>query len=164
MKKIDKKLLIKEGNYYKQLVCFSIFFFVAVLMFSIEMIKAFGTEKIWLAIAVYGLIILIPFGYFLGLRKICGVVKDISRINSKRFRIVERVAIDKQIVNNSSTTNDTQIIFSKDDGVWVSRKKSKEIKIGDTCYVVYLDGDENPCAIYSKRKYILDDDLMTLVK
>lgn len=163
MKKINKKLLLKDGNYYKQLVCFGFFFLSSVLMFSIEIVKAFGTEKILLAISVYGILVLIPFGYFLGIKKLHGVIKDMIKINNKRFRIVERKAIDKQIVNNSSTTNDTQIIFSQDDGVWVSRKKSKEIKVGDVCYVVYLENDENPSAIYSKKMYVVDDELLSLV-
>ena len=154
MKVIDRNRLLKDGNYYKQLACFGFFFIVGIGVFMIQVIMALKTEQLLLAILVYGVLVLIPFGYVFGLRKIYKVSKDMLRINSRKFKVIEREVIDKHIVNNSSTTNDTQIIFSKEDGVWVSRKKSKEFKVGDVCYVIYLDGDTDACGIYNKKKNI----------
>ena len=159
MNVIDRNRLLKDGNYYKQLACFGFFFVIGVGVFLLQVIMALGTEQLILAIVVYGILVLFPFGYLLGLRKLFGVAKDIIRIKNRNFRVLEREVIDKHVVNNSSTKNDTQIIFSKEDGIWVSRKRSKEIKVGDICYVVYLDGDVDACAIYSKKKNVLTDDL-----
>lgn len=62
-------------------------------------------------------------------------------------------------MSNEDTSNDTLILFGEDSGAWVSRKKSKEIKVGDNCYVVYLEGDEKPSMVYSQAKYELEESL-----
>lgn len=163
MKIVSIKKIIKDGNYYKQLVCFSIFFVVAVFVFTIEVFGAPNESKLIAAI-VYGIVVLIPFGFFVGMRNLCRVWSALNKIKSKKFIIMERQVIDKEVRARKDTSNDTQLIFSETDGVWVGRKISKEIKTGDVCYVIYLEGYTEPSGIYSKRRYVLDDELLYLLR
>lgn len=163
MKIVNIEKIIKDGNYYKQLICFGIFFVVAILVFIIEVFRAPNESKLIAAI-VYGGIVLIPFGFFIGMRNLCRIWRALNKIKSKKFFIVERQIIDKEVRAKKDSSNDTQLIFSETDGVWVGRKISKEIKTGDRCYVIYLEGYTEPSGIYSKRKYVLDNELLYLVR
>lgn len=165
MNKIDIEELICNGNYYKQISCYSIFFFSAVGVFSAIMWKFGYSDTIILDIIIYGSIILIPFGYFLGIKKIYEVMVDITKIKKRNFYIIQKAIVDKVRVKETNTGyNDTYVVLENNDEVWISREKSREIQVGDICYIIYLENDSAPSAIYSKRKWILDEDLKCLIK
>lgn len=155
--------LLKDGKYYKQIPVYIIFFLTGTLVFLFCILDVRSTAELIRAFIFTGLIALIPFGYILGLRRLCITFKDIKKIKNKQFYIVERTCIEKEVINSKDISQDTQIIFSETDGVWVSHTKSKEFKIGDKCYVFYLEGDKDASAIYSARKFELNPDFLKMI-
>jgi len=156
---ISTDKLLEEGKYYKLLPAYGVFCATGIFFFVVSLVYIKDTKSFLMGVVFVWLPFLFPFGYFLGVKKIIETKKDILKIKSKKFYILQKVCIDKQIVSNKDSTNDTQIIFGENSGVWVGRKKSKEIKVGDTCYVVYLDGDEFPSMVFSQRVCKLEESL-----
>ena len=159
---IDK--LLEEGKYYKQIPCYFCFCMAGIFMFLVGMSFVDDIKKLIVLIIFVGLPFLLPFGYFLGLKKILATYADINKVKKLKFHVYENKCIDKQIVSNKDSSNDTQIIFGENSGAWVSRKKSKEIKVGDVCYVIYLEGDKKPSMIFSKSKYELEETLKSKIR
>jgi len=151
--------LLEEGKYYKQIPCYIIFCIAGLFMFVVGLSFADSLKKLLILLVFVGLPILIPFGYFMGIKKLLETYAKINKVKKGYFYIYERKCIDKQVVSNEDTSNDTQIIFGENSGAWVDRKKSKEIKVGDVCYVVYLEGNKNPSMIFSQSKYELEESL-----
>ena len=109
--------LLEEGKYYKQLPCYYVFCIAGIFMFVVGIAFVDDIKKLFMLIIFVGFPFLIPFGYVLGLRKILETYADINKIKRIEFYICERVCIDKQIVSNKDSTNDTQIIFGENSGV-----------------------------------------------
>lgn len=165
MKILNKKQLIKDCNYYTQLICYYIFM-IGGIIGGFSPMLAFGINGIVGIISACILLcaIIIPFGYFLGLRKIVEVMKSINRIKNNNLFIIESKVVDKTRVIADDTKRYCQIIFEDNEGIWVSRKINKQIKIGDTCYLIYLKDNDEPSVIYNKKKYKLNDELLECLR
>ena len=152
MKELTIEKFIKEQNYKKQQVIYSIFFFVALAIFLIELmlVKDLSFNSIF-SLVIVTVFVLIPFGFFLGLRKMVAVTKKIKKIKNLEIIIEEKKVIDKTRVHADSSNRYCQIVFNENEGVWVSRATDKKIKVGDICYLFYLKNANTPCAIYGKK-------------
>ena len=162
---LTKKLLISELHYYKRIVCFLIFFLAATAIFGAQFcfIKSFDFNTIFQLCFVF-LFVFLPFGYFLGLRKILKTRRLLKRIKSNRFKVVEKTVVDIIMQKYDDTDRYCQIVFGKKDGVWVSEKKCKEFNIGDVCYAFYFESNNDAFAVYSAKLYSLDADLLNRMK
>ena len=161
MKELTREQFIKDQNYRKQLVCYSIFAIagIGITLFELSLIKTFDFNSMF-QLFVIVLFVFLPFGIWLGVSKITATTLEIKKVNNGEFRIEEREVIDKTRVHADSSNRYCQIVFSETEGVWVSRTKDKEIKVGDICYLIYLSGSDYPCAIYSKRNTKLAPDML----
>lgn len=158
---LTKKRLISELHYYKRIVCFLIFFLAATAIFGAQFcfIKSFDFNTIFQLCFTF-LFILLPFGYFLGLRKMLKTIGLLKTIKSNCFKVVEKSVVDIIMLKHDDTDRYCQIVFNKEDGFWVSEKKCTEFNIGDVCYVFYFEGYDDAFAVYSAKLYSLDADLL----
>lgn len=165
MKNLSIKQIIKDGNYYTQIACYSCFLLVSILVLIIELISFDG----WNFNGIFQLcfiilLVVVPFGYFLGIKKIIKTSNKINMIKKLNFEIHEKTVIDMTRVNSDSSNRYCQIVFGDSDGIWVSRKKEKEFKIGDICYLFRFKNNEEYFAIYNKKLINLDSKLFSLLK
>jgi len=156
---ITTEKLLEEGKYYKQLPAYGIFCATGVFFFLISLIYIKDAKSLLMGAIFVWLPFLIPFGYFLGIKKIVETKKKIRKVENGEFYILEKLCTDISIVSNKDSSNDTLLHFGENEGAWVSRSKLKELKEGDVCYVVYLEGNEKPSMIFSQRKYELEETL-----
>ena len=152
MNELTIERFVKEQNYRKQKFLYSIFFFVAMAVFLVEIILIDDLSfNSLFSLFIVTLFVVIPFGFILGLRKMIMVSQKIKKIKRLELRIEEKKVIDKTRVHADSSNRYCQIVFGEDEGVWVSRATDKKIKVGDICYLFYLNDAKNPCAVYGKK-------------
>lgn len=163
---LNKEKLIKEQKFVTQLIVYSAFAIVGIGFFVLSiMIGENSLLPINLCMNV--LISIIPFGYFMGLRRIFGVLKLWNKINNDDFTIVEMQIYDKQVFGNSKEARDTLLVFGeKKDNVFLHILERNKYKEGDICYRFYITnerGEKKYFALYNKRIYKLDGELYGLL-
>lgn len=158
MKELTNEEIIKYGKYYKRLPIWGIFAISGIGMSVVSLVGTSGgvslsNSNFLINCVVTFIFPLLPFGYFWGLKKIIGELRDLRKIKEGDYFVIEKNIIGKQVLTRSDSLNDTQLIFSQDDGVWVSRKEGKKFINGDRVYLIYLCGDEEPSGVFNKRYF-----------
>lgn len=163
---LNKKKLIKEQKFMTQLIIYSAFAFVGIGFFVLSIM--IGKNSL-LPINLFfnAIISIIPFGYFMGLRRIFGVLKLWNKINNDDFTIVEMQIYDKQVFGNSKEARDSLLVFGeKKDNVFLHILERNKYRKGDICYRFYITnarGEKKYFALYNKSTYKLDGELYGLV-
>lgn len=158
---LSSEQIIKNQNYRKQGICYSLFLAVAVAVLTVEVVltKDLTFDSVF-QLGIVILVIVIPFGYFLGFRRLRKTLIAISKVKTGRFYFIKKQVTDKTKVHADSSDRFSQIVFGEDDGIWVSEKQYKEIKTGDSCYLLFLENEDSPCAVYSASQYTLAPEMV----
>lgn len=170
MKELTKKQFIKDQKYYIQLPLFVLFGIIGFTVPIIELISATNSnpESLLFNTMCTFFFVCIPFGGFmgcyLGVYHSINIIRKLRWIQTGKIKICEKRIVDKMKLHWDSSDRYCQLLFSDTDGIWVSEKTFKEIKLHDTCWVFYLNDNTHPCAIYSKRKTKLATDLRPYFK
>lgn len=164
MKVLTKQYFIKEQKYMEQLIA-HILFLVAALFFASNVIGTSNDTQFNRIVSyIFSFfVILLPFGYFLGVSKIVKVLKKVNSVKNNKMYILEKKVIDKTEVTVDDSGKYRQLIFSEDDGIWVNYKQDKQVKVGDICYLFYFSGSLEPCAVYSTKIIELDEDFRKML-
>lgn len=164
MIELTRKQFIKDQNYISQCIIYILFAIVGIVItgFEISLVKTFDFNSMF-QLGIITIFVFIPFGIYLGIFKIIVTLIKIKKVKKGMFKIIEREVVDKLKLDASSRDKYCQILFSDTEGMWVSERKDKQIKVGDMCYLIYLSGNDYPCAIYSKRKTKLASDMLSII-
>ncbi len=164
MKTISVKQIIKDQRYRLQLLCYALFVLVALAVVVLEIVLGNGATNTLISLVVVGLPVTAFFGYYIGLRNILRVSAKMRKLNENRFAVLARTVIDKTMVHADSTNRYCQLVFGAEESVWVSCTMNKAVKVGDECYLILLEGDEDPCALYPRRGHRLAEELAGQVR
>lgn len=167
---IDRKRLLKDGKYCGEIISYIIFAILGIGVFFLAINDANGYINKIMSIIVVGGLFLVPFGYFMGVKRLIRVLMEIYYILTGKFHIVEKKVLGVQMFSSSS--KEVLLVFSNDkiQNIWISHGQAKNYKIDDICYLFYLEemtsnhGKNKPFAIYNKRNCFLTEELSDMVK
>lgn len=158
MREITSDRMLKEENYIAQLICFGIFMLAGVAVAIYPIVGRLPLVAVIVIEAGLG----IPFGYFLGLRKIIKICKIIKYIKHGEYTVQIDELTSKRMVSGGlhSDTDDSYCQFTFKDyskragkNICVKRTEYDKAKRGDKYYLVYLPIQKEPIRIYPQKEY-----------
>lgn len=163
MKEIDKNLILQGEKYRLQIFLFGIFgvIGIAAIVYPFASAEEVVPDTIVLAFIMlfaFG----IPFGYFLGIRKILRILKTVRLIKNGQYKILEDVLVDVYMGGHgkNSDTDDSYCQFTFKNysdvtgkNVIVSRSEYDKAQKGDKYYLVFVATQKSPIRCYSQKDY-----------
>lgn len=170
MQIINKKKLIKDGKYIGEFVGYLIFTILGIGIFLIAIIDSDGMLNKLISVIIVGGLVLIPFGYVMGLKRLLKLIFEVIKIIKGNFYITEKQIFDIQFFNNSE--REVLLVFGEnaENNLWLSHGEGKKYAVDDICYQFYLEGmhsnhgKNKPFAIYNKNKYLIAEELLYTLK
>lgn len=163
MKEINGDEILRGEKYRLQVFLFGIFGVAGLLavIYPLASAKKIVADTIVLEIIMLGAFG-IPFGYFLGVRRIRKILKTVRLIKQGKYVVTEDELVDTYMGGHgkNSDTDDSYCQFtfrnySETTGknVTVSRREYEKAKRGDRYYLVFVATQKSPIRVYSQKEY-----------
>lgn len=68
------------------------------------------------------------------------------------------------MLSNIDDSYNHHIILNDGTMIPVSDSQGRKLSVGSPCYVIYFEGNKEPSAIFDMQYYILDNELLALLK
>lgn len=101
---------------------------------------------------------------FNGIKSLIRTYKRWGKIENKRFVFYIRQIRDIKMLSDGKNNCNHHIYINDGTMIRVTDYEGRRLSVGSPCYVIYFEGDKEPSAIFDTEKYILDDELRTLLK
>lgn len=171
MRKIlNKKVILKETHYIRNCFLFGIFLVAGIFVVITCLISSVG-QKITLEAVIGMTIFCLAFGtifiWFIGLRNIRNILRDIKPIKNEDFTIYEDVLVEKTIIYKRDNSYPELIFdrytFKTGNSIAVNHKQYRDFHIKEEFYII-VTGDKYSAMVFSKEKYDLDSELYSKIR
>jgi len=163
MKILTAQQIIKDHNYQKQKNASTVFFVAGLFFAAVFLLPRNGFDVNYtINVAFTVFVIVIPFVYNLGLKRMLKASRKIQMLKKHRFTIVESKIYDTFSGSAEESDRSYQLIYGENESVWVTQKVAKNFAAGDSCYLILLEGDDTQCGIYNQKKVDLSPELLAL--
>lgn len=169
--KITENRLLNDVHLTGRIIVLSIFAFcgIAIPFIPFITLKEVNTNSIisfFVLLCIFG----IPFGYFIGIRKVVYSVRVNHAIKNGDFYILADEIIDFYATQDESSPDshckiELKIYSEKTNKIIpVKYKVFRKLKKGDQCFLVFVQFSEKPVLVYPGNAYFLDDELKTKLR